>query len=572
MTIRRPLVNIGGVLQELPVSDIVASAEKLSIIDISASDYGESLVLPDATSLVVGKGYLYVNNSAYDKRVLDFSGTLLGFISSDSSVKLYLSDNSTQAGIWVTQDLSKIGLTLEKSIPVASNNGTNTYARTVLLDSNRILFITITGLTGIGGSPAYGIIYDKSTDTWGNSVLLRSAVWNLLAIKIDTDKVLIVDFLDTSTTMTATVLSTSGTAITVNTPVTATLAGAIGTTPTAITLVGTAVIVPYTRATTVSGMRAITVSGTVPTIGTEVTITGTTIPAHIYANTSSTFTCIGLTSGANVYIKTNSISGSTITAGTEISTATDSNTIRTAYMSSGRIAIFYSAAGVVRGGFCSISGTVPSLSTVVLGSTTSVAEDMIVVNSSKLLCVSRTSTARVGINHLIDTAGTASAGTPYTLDAYISTVGSSILGILSGIAKVFVNLVSASYSNATYILFTVDTSSTSPSVTYSSTIGESGATGINLPPLVPISSDVFNCVISPTIHPTGTGYIIPAGIGKTGSMYIRDTITNIKNTVAIGQNTSTSNPLIQGFSRNEMWRVWGIGSRLKTFTRIETVP
>lgn len=528
----------------------------VGVTDVSASGYGETLTLPDATTLTVGADFSYKNNSPYDKRVKDNSGTVLGFIPAWATVQAVCQNISSAAGIWQISQISKMGMVAERTM-VDSFGSTALNVSTVILDSDR-QFIAC------WGSSCYGIIYNKTTNTWGNEVLLRSSLDGAIFIKSATDQILMLDGLNTSTTLNMTVLSISGTTITVNTSVPKTLAGNF-TSFGDLIAVGTSWVVSFLRATTAAGHIAITISGTTPSAGSESSLSGTAIAAHLYANTSSTYTCVSSTSG-NLYAKTNSLSGTTITTGTENNIVISNSTFRTMMMSSGRIAIMTINSTSV-GGFISVSGTVPTISTAALssGNFTVGSNDWIAVSSSKVLCMMGGSTGVVYFNNLIDSSGTASAGTA------INLTGTSISGNFNYILDISGNTVRATtqYVSGTtnnVIVCKIDASGTSPTATYKSQLMANGSG--SAPPLNPYSTSALRGgAIHPSIVPSGSGTIIPSGIERPYSFYFTDTVSIIPNATWIGINGLQ----IGSHSRNEGW-VFSGTTGYRMLSKIEVAP
>jgi hypothetical protein len=187
-------------------------------------------------------------------------------------------------------------------------------------------------------------------------------------------------------------------------------------------------------------MRAMTVSGTTVTIGAESATTGASA-IWITGVSSTVFLTFSFTTSSTLYFKPYSISGTTISAGTEASVAS-ANIVNGAdifNISSGArwAALYRNNAGTgMDVSICSVSGTTATLSTVTVGTTSSerVSTAGVVVSGSKLIYI-----ADDVCNIVTDTAGTASAGTAIsvgtnTAGGYVTCVG----GFVSGTKAYFV--------------------------------------------------------------------------------------------------------------------------------------
>lgn len=274
----------------------------------------------------------------------------------------------------------------------------------ITLDSDRELLI----LAGVGG--VHACAYNRTTDTMGAAVLVRTEPGvrvDAVAHAAGADKALIVSLPMSTTALQVVVLTVSGLTVTVGTAGTATLAGNYTQGTLSSVPFGTGCAIGYTRATSITGMRAITVSGAAATIGAELNI-GSSAWGHaltvIDASRILTFTA----NGTLLNVLPVSVSGSTLTAGTAATTACTGGFLSAGVLSTGRFAVVYlSSANVTSGAVIDVPSTTATLTTAVLASPQpfSVSTTAAVVSDATLL---------VGgdnfCNTMTDVAGVATAG------------------------------------------------------------------------------------------------------------------------------------------------------------------
>lgn len=501
--------------------------------DVSASGYGETLTLENATGLKVGSTRSYKNESDYDKRIKNYDGTVLGFIPARGSAIAICLNISSTAGVWQLIGAKKFGTVASRSAAVSFGASGN--FDVITIDNDRQLIVG-------SGTSTYAIVYNKTTNTWGNELLVRSGTTNnAKAIKVGTDNIMIVTS-NATTGMEAVVLTATGVSLSPNTVGTATLAGNFSLWGSIISLSPTQYVISYSRATSVCATRVISLSGTTPSIGAEDTVTGNSGTPHLYANSASTYTAVSATP-TNLYAKTNSVSGNTITPGTEVSTACSSATFRTMWMSTGRIAIMYLNT-TTRGGFISVSGTTPSISSAALSSGTSAMNsgaDWVAVSSTKIaVCTTVTNTATY-FNNLIDTAGTASAGTEISLASTVADGVVSTISVAGNTARFYFRQASA----AMHGVATVDASGTSPTATYTFSPITTGGAVPTSPPNTAAEGGAFGVNMMPS-----SGGVIVVGNTSAFSWLITDRFTKLIDTAPISTTVSKI-----GYSRNEAWSV-----------------
>jgi len=393
---------------------VVLTSASTGAQSITTTNYGQSVTLPNATTLSDGACLYTINNlGAYPLKIVNNAGSTLGFVITGNPVTIGLADNSTAAGTWSLVDA-------EPFAPVAQILSTTIYTagsvifKSVPLDSTRTLLL-------IGNVNLYGIIYDSSTLTWGSLTLIRTAtISNVNAILSATNQVLACS-INSATGMEAVVLTLSGTTITVGTAATATLSATNNTGIFNLIAVGTSFVATYAVATPANQMRALTISGTTVTIGSATVLSGTYTSDNIYlAAVSSSVALVTTCTAASTFFATPyTISGTTITIGTAATySSTSANYHRILPISSGArwaVVIANTALTSAIGLIISVTGTTASISTATLATITSgagVISGAALVSGSKLVFVS----SNLGgyANILTDTAGTASAGTQIT--------------------------------------------------------------------------------------------------------------------------------------------------------------
>ena len=172
------------------------------------------------------------------------------------------------------------------------------------------------------------VVYNKTTSTWGTEASISSSDIYLGAIKIDTDKVLIA-YSDEVTTLKFRVLTFSGTSVTVNTEYTSAITAINGQNAYfyygyGLFDCGTSYVVTYPSASGSANQIAVaaTVSGTTVTIGSENTIQASA--QNLYTiSPASGYVAFATNDGTNFKVLSYSISGTTLTSinsGTHAST------------------------------------------------------------------------------------------------------------------------------------------------------------------------------------------------------------------------------------------------------------
>lgn len=313
---------------------------------------------------------------------------------------------------------------------LASYDSTLTLASSIGTTFRQYLSVALTATTELvifwGSSSAHAAVWDNANRVFGTPVLIRTAafasVYDVAAYGISSSSVLVCSLVGNSTSLQTVVLSVSGTTITANTPVTTTLSAAstLIQTPAAnngagrIVLVGSTYVLSYYN-TGNSNFIAITVSGTTPTLGAELIIAGVTgTSAANYAYSSSILVSI-LVTNTFVYANPISVSGTTLTSGTQATTASTLAAFASAQLSDNRIAVGFTNTNAY-GAVVSVTGTVASISVsastgISVGTTNSIF--MQTFGLQAIIFVSAGSVTNA-CSVLTNTAGVASVGTTLT--------------------------------------------------------------------------------------------------------------------------------------------------------------
>jgi len=218
----------------------------------------------------------------------------------------------------------------------------NLPAGVIALDSTR--FFVIMGSESSTSYDITGVVYDSSTDTWGTETTIEGGRCLHGAIKVDTDKILVAYSQETSNLF-CRVLTISGTTITVNSQVLASMGvdldGSSSEYRRQLNIVdcqnGSYVLHFYETASDVNYIVAITVSGTTPSIGSPTSFSPTGIN-----NLDSRVICVGsgylftatksLVTTSSLDIRTYSVSGTTITSVDTATTTATTATYKWEYM------------------------------------------------------------------------------------------------------------------------------------------------------------------------------------------------------------------------------------------------
>lgn len=397
---------------------VVLTAASAAMQLITSTALGQSVTLPDATTLTEGIPIFNIKNAgSYEMLILDGAGSRVGVIGAGGYVTCSLFDNSTAAGTWQISGIQYSAVF--ESFSLVFTRFPSAPIQYLEIDTGKHLFVLLESAT----DRIYGVVYDEATNTVGSATLIRALPGNPGSLpvgiaKISTTQVLIVSCStnNNSTAFEAAVLGISGTTITVNTASTATLsanASRIGSP----VQVGSSFVVPYARygSSWTQAYRAMTVSGTTVTIGSEVahsTADNTNFTPTIIPLSSTTFFGIGNAQGSAIQCLVGTVSGSSVSVGsTSNLSCTDSVPIYYArLLTTGRVSILYKDGTDLSGAIMSISGTSVSQSTLSLGTCSSSTLFTAYNIGDVFVAAWGASTNNNAARTLSDSSGTATAG------------------------------------------------------------------------------------------------------------------------------------------------------------------
>lgn len=447
---------------------VTLTASSAGAQSITPTTWGQSVTLPDATTCTLAAQLFSISNAGdYDLKILNAAGACIGFARPFTTVDIGLADKATSAGTWTLDGAEIIGVTANNAI-TSSFQGTPNL-KYISLDSSRDLLI----FASASGTGVFGIVYNKSTQTWGSSTLIRSTAyfncWQ--AIKTATDQAIFVST-NNGTALQAVVLSISGTTITVNTAATATVSanpGGMTWNSNFITIVGSSIVINIPTSTPSNVIVAMTISGTTVTIGSETTLAGNTNNFGQYLYTASSTVLLTLSqSTGTITARAYTISGTTITAGNSATLTTTATNGTSAYPFGSAWALVYVNSSLF-GAILTISGTTPTFSS---ASITSNISGSVFVGTSKVVIGVTNGSSSVAVNTFSNNAGAISVGTQVTLTTNLT----SSIGSFWAISSTLIGAVLTSTGSVGPRTYTIDISGTSPVLTLVSQLPDSFGT------------------------------------------------------------------------------------------------
>lgn len=391
-----------------------------TLLQITPTSYGVAVTLPDATTCTEG-GPLHIidNRGAYPVRVLNNSGTLLGFVFGGVVSHVSLIDNSSAAGTWTIENSELVGASAQLlTTNLISFSSVTFGGGTINLGSGRELLVG----ANAAQSAIYGVVYDSTSNSFGSVTLIRSTAsvgsgTCYASALVSTDKVIVVSCPSSGgTAFEAVVLTMAGTTITVNTAATDTLSAAMTgfADGCGLIAVGSSFVCSYTVSGPAAQIRALSISGTTVTIGSASVLDGTA--GGLIAVGDSTHVIAASTATTHLYTKPYLVSGSTLTAGTGTDTNSGTMTLNKLAALGTRWYVGYNDGGsTVKGGVVSLNATGNGTTTISAATLFSAGtlQDAIVIGST-VLALNNQATSNANI--LTDSSGTASAGTAITTD------------------------------------------------------------------------------------------------------------------------------------------------------------
>ena len=351
-----------------------------SAITLLASDGGGYLLvsgttrininLPDATTLV-GRTFVIKNLGTYPMFVYNSVGTYLFNLNGNETSAIWASDISTSAGEWSIQEFPAPYADSTLTFGSIATPNVNSLQPVARLSSTKQLVVFNQSIQD--SNRIYGVIATNSggTITVGAPQLISNIDGlGVAAIGLSATSA-IVSWRGTSpTTWYACAISLSGDVITAGTEIV--IASALADKIKFAYLTSTTALIAGYPTTTTLSAAVLTVSGTTLTSGGLADIGGGNTPSSTYAyglcTLSSTLCLMGFGNGSNNHlIKTISISGNTVTQNSHVNTgiASGNGNVSLASYSATAATFVYIATGTtdLRIGRVSVSGTTPTLGT-----------------------------------------------------------------------------------------------------------------------------------------------------------------------------------------------------------------
>lgn len=395
------------------------NAATAAVQTVTPTSYGQWVKLPDATTYDTGLGLLTVRNAgAYDLALRDNAGTLLGFVRGGESTVASLVDKSTAAGVWALAGAEMLGTVASAELAHGlSSPGQLAVREVIQLDADRELII----FTNTVATQA--IVWDGAAGAFGALATVRTHDGNLRvrAIKSAANQALVVSG-NSTTGLEGVALTISGTAITVGTAAGVTLpAASIAGQPLSpwgdlVPVAGQGFVFSYARSSSVQAIRALTITGTTVAWGAESVLSGTAVA---YANLpifdmgSSRVAVFGCNGSSSVHCQVFTVTGTSLAAGTNatLSNAGLNEAFLAVKLPTGRIAVIGTATGQFTAAIVTVTGTVPTFSSVALPALAGYVNAWKVIGNSVLFAANLTGTATFYVNALTDVSGTATIGT-----------------------------------------------------------------------------------------------------------------------------------------------------------------
>lgn len=392
---------------------------------ITTTTFGQTVTLPDATTMTKAANNFNIYNAGeFPLKVLNNSGTILGFIYPKKAIMVGLADNSTAAGVWVLPNIEPVAITAQINFSTANIALGSNAIKKIALDANRMFLL----INGGGSYYTWGIVYNSATQTWGSVTLITSNAGSSDAVLVSTDKIVVAN--GYSSTMEAVVVSISGTTISVGSPSSTSISSPFYSINDIIEVNGGAVI-SFGRSTGIN-LIAVSVSGTTASIGSQTTNLGNlTSCSYAFKISSTTLISFSCQQGAYIACYVYTVSGNTLTQNSSTTfnnTASYSNNFRVVPVGSRWAVIYNNDSNYLAGAIVSVSGTTVSsslanINTSFTGDPTTQAD--VIVSGSKVI-VGCYYTNNFSFNILTDSSGTASAGTSLNIGASSNNMIASI--------------------------------------------------------------------------------------------------------------------------------------------------
>jgi len=317
-------VGGGGTTTALPAT---LTSSSVAAHSLTATGWGETLTLPDATTLSKG-GPIFIlrNESHYDVAIKNDGGQIINWLYGGQYTICTLTDNSTANGTWSFSLKNIVGWLAADEIDTVFT--TSIYHVDQKKLSNDKWFILIKHSTSL-----YGIVYDESARSFGSMTLISTngSSMRVRVNEVSTDKV--ITYEQTTTNGYIVVLSISGTTITVGSSTSATFPATINNNSNfQFKPIGNDFILANGNDSSVY-LLGVSVSGTTPSVGSFTTIsrTGTVgtncVTLEPYSGVSNQFVLGYYGASSTYYFANYTLSGTTITAVASASTSCNSDIV-----------------------------------------------------------------------------------------------------------------------------------------------------------------------------------------------------------------------------------------------------
>lgn len=301
----------------LGVANTVTASTTLSvvgeIVPVSMSSSGQTITLPNATTVTLGPQYIFQNTGAYSFTVRDNSGGFLADIPPGGTADLTLTANSTAAGVW------GIGNKTPDASLLMAHPNTATVLDTVAASLRNTSTVSLTNTTFVtaftSASGTIAVLYSLSGSTVSVlSTITLDAFPNIsVGVVPLTSTTALVVYLNSSSYPTAVVLTNSSGTLVAGSPVNISASSSTYVGVAAVS--STQAVVLFQNASYPGNLASLTVSGTSVSVGSSV---GNSFAANVYG---FSIVMLSATSGIAICGQSNSyaqvqlfsLSGTTIT-------------------------------------------------------------------------------------------------------------------------------------------------------------------------------------------------------------------------------------------------------------------
>jgi hypothetical protein len=382
----------------------------------------QAVTLPDATTLFVGgPQYWMRNDGVYPAEIRDNSGVLICVLPVRGQIILMLRSNSTAAGSWSVGNLSEYAnLTNYVSGPTTIDSSAVMSMACCALSSTTFALTYYTG----GGGTVYVVAFTISGTTISFGTVVGFGGINNYGVSaispISSSSFIVMSSADNAFHSYAMVFTVSGNTLTLGTQTTLSSATTTNSGPCAICgLSSTNAIAIYTTGGGVPQAVAMTLSGQSIVPGTPISIgsllwNSTSYTPSITSTGLNTGLVIGMSGSSNMAAFMVSVSGTTITTGSQISPDSGCTYNNVVSIGGGKYAVVYTNGSLIKLVILTVSGT-----TVTAGSPVTVA------NGTYGAIVAQTAQGGTGYVYY-SVSGSAYYAAPFSVSGTTITVGTSV--------------------------------------------------------------------------------------------------------------------------------------------------